>query len=59
MQREITIDINGKSYSGRYEVKRKVLTLSSSYGTKSTQLGSLPAETLAKMLLGELVRENP
>lgn len=59
MQREITIEINGKSYSGRYEVNRKVLTLSSSYGTKSTQLGSLPAETLAKMLLREIIGENP
>jgi len=33
----VTINRDGKEYSGRYRVDRDLLTVSSTYGTKTTQ----------------------
>ena len=48
----------GQTYRGSYQVTGKLLTVVRAYGTKSTQVGGSPPETLAKMLLGELVRAH-
>ncbi|WP_176060220.1 hypothetical protein [Paraburkholderia sp. BCC1876] len=55
---EINITINGKLYSGRFEVDGNLVTVHSAYGTKSTQVGGLPVLRVAETLLGELVRAS-
>lgn len=56
--KEIVIEINGKEYSGRYIVKRSIVSVISSFGEKSTQVGGSAPESIARLMLGELVREN-
>jgi len=61
MDREITVEVDGEKYTGRYEVSRggyRMITVMSAFGSKSTQLGGSTPEALAKLLLGELVGEN-
>jgi len=56
----VTINRDGKEYSGRYRVDRGLLTVSSTYGSKATQVispGSDPIP-LAEMLLREIIKEN-
>jgi hypothetical protein len=56
----VTINRDGKQYSGRYRVDRGLLTVSSTYGTKTTHVispGSDPIP-LAEMLLREIIKEN-
>ena len=59
MMRELSIDIDGKLYSGRFEVDGSVVTVHSAYGTESTQVGGLTALHVAEQLLRELVRASP
>ena len=55
----IVIKIEGKEYDGTYEVTGGVVTVRTAYGSQSTPMvGDTPPEVLAKMLLGELVREE-
>lgn len=55
---EIKIQHNDKEYQGRYAIERGVITVTAAgYGRKSTQLGSSSPESLARLLLGELI--NP
>jgi hypothetical protein len=55
----IHIKIDGRTYSGTYKVDRQVLTVSTSYGSKSAQVRSkVPHATLADELLHELVRQE-
>jgi hypothetical protein len=56
MSTQIQIEIQGKKYRGHMEVLRDVVTVSTSYGTKSTHIGASPAEVAARMLLRELVQ---
>jgi len=55
----LQIKIDGRSYSGTYEVDRQVLTVKTSYAKKST---AVPPRTghhsLAEQLLRELVLEE-
>jgi hypothetical protein len=44
-------------YTAQFEVTGKMLKLTSVFGVKQAQLGSLPAEVLAGMLLGEQITE--
>lgn len=55
---DFSVEYNGKTYSGRYRVSNKMLYVTSAYGDKSTQIGSLNAEFLAKRLLRELLQSN-
>jgi hypothetical protein len=50
----VTIEIECNLYKGNYWVAGKILTVSTSKGGKSRQVGSTPAENLAKELLREL-----
>ena len=55
--KEVTIQRAGKSVKGRYCVTNGQVTVAAWSGTKTAQLGILPAERLAKMLLRELAFE--
>jgi hypothetical protein len=54
---EVSIEVNGREYRGSYRVEGRPLLvyLTSIYGNKATQLGSTPAEMIARLLLHELV----
>jgi hypothetical protein len=52
------ITLGGKLYSCRFEVEGGMVTVHSSYGTKTTQQGGLPAIKVAELLFSELVRES-
>ncbi len=58
MSQTVSVESGGKKYSATYYVKNDVITVSTFTGSKSTQLAGLEAETLAKLLLGELIREG-
>lgn len=52
----VTCEIDGKMYKGNYWIAGKILTVTTGKGGKSKQVGSTPAEDLAKQLLQELVK---
>ena len=52
----VTCEVDGKTYKGNYWIAGKILVVSTSKGGKSRQVGSFPAETLARQLLEELVK---
>ena len=52
----VTCEIDGKTYKGNYWIAGKILTVSTGMGGKSRQVGSTPAEDLAKQLLQELAK---
>jgi hypothetical protein len=54
----VEVQIDGKTYSGTYEVVSGVVTVSTPYGRKSTQVGSSPPRVVARSLLRDLVREE-
>ena len=54
----VTTEIDGKTYKGNYWIAGKILTVSTGMGGKSRQVGSRPAEALAKQLLQDLVKEG-
>ena len=57
--KEIEITSRGKRVKGRYIVTDdNLVTVAAWNGTKTAQLGVLPAERLAHMLLRELVAEG-
>jgi len=52
---EVEVREAGKIYKGTYRVASGIVTVSSAYGTKSTQVGSSDSGRLAEALLLELV----
>ncbi len=55
----IHIKIDGRTYSGTYNVDRQVLTVTTSYGRKTAQVSpKVSHAALADQLLHELVREE-
>ena len=54
----VTIEIEGKTYKGNYWIAGKILTVSTSRGGKSRQVGTMPAEELAAELLLRLAQEG-
>jgi len=54
----VSTDINGKTYSGTYTVESKMVTVWTAMGQKTTQISGGAAQTLARLMLGELVREG-
>ena len=58
---QISVDFEGATYSGFYSVSNgsnPLITVTSEYGSDTTQVGGLPPETLAKMSLLELVKKR-
>lgn len=54
----VSIALNGKNYPGTFTVARRLLTVTTSYGSKTTEAGPAPHQALAQIVLGELVREQ-
>jgi hypothetical protein len=55
----IHIKIDGRTYSGVFNVDRKTLTVKTSYGSKSAEITPrVTHETLAHQLLQELVQQE-
>ena len=55
----IHLKLDGRTYSGTFTVDRKVLTVTSPFGKKASQIGHQVAqEALAKQLLQELILEE-
>lgn len=52
---EVTMTVEGKTYSGTYEVAGGVVTVRTAYGSRSTQIGGSPPDVVAGWLLRELV----
>ena len=55
---EFSTNIEGKLYSGRYSVNREYITVSSEFGQKTIQVGNTHPKILARMILGEIVRDE-
>ncbi|GAC1498022.1 MAG: hypothetical protein NVS2B14_11900 [Chamaesiphon sp.] len=57
--KDVTVEHNGKTYTGFYQISKGMITVSHvSYGSKATQLGGLSEDTLSKFLLLEMVRQH-
>jgi hypothetical protein len=56
--RTVTITIDGVTHEGTYFVLGLIVHVQSPVGTKATQLGMMPASTVAKLLLSELMRSH-
>jgi hypothetical protein len=55
----IHIKLDGRTYSGTYQVERKILTVTTSYGRKSAEVvPRVVHKTLAHQLLQELVQQE-
>jgi hypothetical protein len=54
----VVITMDNKEYFGMYRVERGAVTVTTSHGRKSTQIGGSTAENVATMLLGELIAEG-
>ena len=55
----IHIKVDGRTYSGTFKVDRKTLTVTTTYGRKSAEIGPrVTHESLAHQLLQELVLEE-
>ena len=55
----IHIKVDGRTYAGTFKVDRKMLTVTTTYGKKSAEIGPRVAhETLAHQLLQELVHQE-
>jgi hypothetical protein len=55
----IHIKIDGRTYSGTYNVDRQVLTVTTPYGKRSAPIGGKVSHAkLADQLLNELVKEE-
>jgi len=52
----VTVTIDGVIHHGTYYLQGSLVYVQSEFGTKATQLGGSTPETIAKMLLSELVR---
>ena len=55
---EFATTINGKLYQGTFAVSRETITVKSEFGAKTIQVRNMPPKLLARMMLGEIVREE-
>ena len=51
----VTVEIDGNTYKGNYWIAGKIMTVSTSRGGKSRQVGAVPPMVLAEQLLSDLV----
>lgn len=49
------MEFDGKKYTASYYVRSGAVTIESSYGTTSTQVGGSPAASMARQLLREIL----
>lgn len=50
----MAVEVDGRTVRGSYRVERGIITVSSSAGSRSTEIGGSTAEQLARLLLLEL-----
>jgi hypothetical protein len=55
-QTDVRVEIDGKTYFGRVEVSRGVVTVHAACGTKTAPIGASPVESLARILLREIIQ---
>jgi hypothetical protein len=55
----VTVTTDGVTHEGAYYVSGSVLHVRSPLGAKAIEVGGSPPEAVAKLLLAELVREEP
>jgi hypothetical protein len=55
--RNIEVTIDGVTHQGTYYTHRSMVYVQHCSGRKQTQIAGVPAESIAKLLLSELVRE--
>jgi|GraSoiStandDraft_1057264.scaffolds.fasta_scaffold1842066_1 hypothetical protein len=55
---DISIEIDGRAFSGSFNVSGRTISVSSGLGIKTAVLGEAPAEQRAELLLRELVRDR-
>lgn len=56
--REISVEIDGKKFTGSYILSGGVVTVSTPHGLRSAQLGGMTPEGLARILLRETVSNS-
>jgi hypothetical protein len=56
--REISTEFEGRQISASYSVAGVVVTVWTAHGRKTTQLGSSPVHSLARIMLRELAQEG-
>ncbi|AVO43899.1 hypothetical protein [Phreatobacter cathodiphilus] len=54
--KDISFEVSDRRVHGRYRVEHDVLTVTYDGEEKTTQVGGMPPEALARQLLRELVR---
>jgi hypothetical protein len=54
--RTVEVTIDGVTHEGTYFVLGSIVHVQSPFGAKATKIGMMPAKTIARMLLSELVR---
>ena len=55
---DFSATIEGKLYTGRCSVFRENITVSCEFGEKTIQLGHTYSKIMARMILGEIVRDE-
>ena len=55
---KVTIDLDGTTYTGQMTVARRIVTVSTVYGSKSMHQGGSQPVAIAGALLREIVREE-
>lgn len=50
-----SIERSDATYTATYRIEKGIITVSTAFGTKATQLGSSPPEVLARSILGEMI----
>lgn len=53
---DLRVEFEGQTYTASYFVQSKVVTVESAYGNNSTQVGGSPAQSMARILFGEILR---
>ena len=53
---EVSLEMEGQTYTGEVHVSRNILTVDSAYGRKTSQVGTSLVESVARRLLREIVR---
>ena len=55
MAGNIEIEVNGEKYAATFEVSRGIVTVNYDGRKNSTQVGGSPPESIARILLSELI----
>jgi hypothetical protein len=53
---EVRVVVDGRIYTGQMKTKRGLVTVTTPYGEKTTQVGGSPPEITARTMLRELVK---